>query len=170
MPQNQKKELMRDTQIRFIAVFTFIIFLWALIFLVISYNSVLYLRAQLPAIEDRITLEFETERASTAGIIKAEIDELNEVLLTIDKIRQKDQLNFPQIFRMLGSVAPEGANLTNIAFQDGIVNLRGHAETRADVLLFKENLENEESFYNVISPLSNIVKESDIDFNFSFSL
>ena len=170
LPQKQKEELVRDTKVRFIKVLFSVVYLWAIIVLVISYNSVLYLNAQTPAIEERIERELQTEKSSMAQSIESEINELNSTLLNIDKTRKQESFNFPYILRVVGSVIPEGVVLKSIIFQNGAMNLRGHADTRAGVLLLKENLENAEEFHDVISPLSNIVKEENIDFNFSFSL
>lgn len=170
LPQEKKKYLIHELIFRFVIVVFFIVYLWSVIFLVISYNSALYLNAQMPALEERIDIERKAEKSSEAANIEEEIKELNEILQTIEKVRQKESFNFPQILRVIGSLVPNGVIMNSITFQGGTINLKGHADSRQGVLLLKENLEKEESFQNVVSPLSNIVKEKDIDFNFSFSL
>lgn len=170
LPQYQKDIIQWDILRRFIFVFLGIVFFWAMIFLVLAYNSVLYLEAQIPAVEARLRAEQETQKANIVMEVESDIKDLNEVLLTIDKIRKKESFNFPYILRVLGSMAPEGVVFRTITFRGKDIDIQGHAEGRAGVLALNKNLQEQSIFTNIVSPLSNIVKEQDINFTFNFSI
>ena len=170
LPPKQKDVVQRDVFNRFLFMFLGIAFLWAMVFLVLAYNSVLYLELQIPAIQERLRAEQETQKANSVMKVESDIKDLNEVLLTIDKIRKKESFNFPYILRVLGRMAPEGVVFRTITFRGEDIGIQGHAERRAGVLTLKKNLEEEPIFTNIVSPLSNIIKEQDIDFTFNFSI
>ena len=102
--------------------------------------------------------------------VESDIEDLNDILLTIDKIRKKESFNFPYILRVLGRMAPEGVVFRTITFRGENIGIQGHAEGREGVLALKKNLEEEPLFTNIFSPLSNIVKERDINFTFNFAI
>lgn len=166
----QKGEIQTDIFKRFLFVFSGIFLLWAATFVALAYNTALYLELQIPSIEERLQAEQETQRANIVQEVEGDIRELNDTLLTIEEIREKGSFNFPYILRVLGRMVPEGTTLRSITFQGKNMIIQGHADERQGVLTLKENLEKESIFTNVLSPLSNIVKERDIDFSFNFSI
>ena len=170
LSHKQKDVIRKDVFSRLLFVFLGIVFLSAMVFLVLAYNSVLYLELQIPAIEERLRIEQETQKANIVMEVESDIEDLNDILLTIDKIRKKESFNFPYILRVLGRMAPEGVVFRTITFRGENIGIQGHAEGRAGVLALKKNLEEEPLFTNIFSPLSNIVKERDINFTFNFAI
>lgn len=170
LSRRQKDAVMKDVASRFFGVLLALFSFWTLVFLVISYNSVLYLDMQIPSIEERIKQEGVTSKSNIVKTVEEEINTLNKILVRIDRIRKEKLFNFPHILRVIGDIMPEGLELQSISFQGEIISIRGHADKRAGVIELKERLEKEPVFHDVTSPLSNIIKEEDIDFNFSFSL
>lgn len=170
LPQQQKDAIYKDILVRVFSVALLVVSFWALIFIVLAYNTALYLNLQMPAIEERLKMERETQKANIVQSVEGGINKLNETLLSIDKIRKKETFNFPYILRLAGETVPKGANLRSITFQNEMMTISGYADERVQVLKLKENLEKESTFKNLISPLSNIVKERDINFTFTFSL
>ena len=170
LSHKQKDVIRKDVFSRLLFVFLGIVFLSAMVFLVLAYNSVLYLELQIPAIEERLRIEQETQKANIVMEVESDIEDLNDILLTIDKIRKKESFNFPYILRVLGRMAPEGVVFRTITFRGENIGIQGHAEGREGVLALKKNLEEEPLFTNIFSPLSNIVKERDINFTFNFAI
>lgn len=170
LPPYQKEEVQRNIRARALFVALGIISFWAVMFLVLLYNSLLYLDLQMPAITERLEAEENTQKTNVVHGIEEEIDLLNDTLAKIDAIREKKTFNFPYILRVAGSIVPEGAVLKDIVFSEGSIAIAGHADLRSQVLKIKENLEKEEIFQDVNSPLSNVVKEGDITFSFKFSI
>jgi hypothetical protein len=170
LPPYQKKAIEAEIITKFSVVVLGIVGFLALFFLVLLYNSFLYINLQTPSLERRLEMEKATQKANTLESVEGEIARLNDVLLRIAKIRSRGSLNFPYILRLIGNIVPAGAELRSIVFQKENISISGHADERAQVLTIKEKLEKEEIFTNVNSPLSNIVKERDINFNFTFTI
>ena len=170
LPLQQKDAIYKDVLARFFSVALLIVAFWILIFFVLAYNAVFYLNLQIPAIEERLNAESETQKANIVQSVENDISELNEALLRIEIIRKKEAFNFPYILRLVGGAVPGGANLRNITFQSEMMTISGHADERAQVLELEDMLKQEPIFKDLDSPLSNIVKERDINFTFSFSL
>ena len=62
--------------------------------------------------------------------------------------------------------AGEGISVTSFLIRkDGTMALSGHATTRAQLLRFEETLRASDRFHEITFPLSNIVRERDIEFS-----
>lgn len=60
----------------------------------------------------------------------------------------------------------EGIRVTSLIIRkDGTMGLSGHAATRAELLDFEERLRASDRFHEITFPLSNIVRERDIEFS-----
>jgi hypothetical protein len=170
LPPYQREIIRGEIMTRLLFVALGIMSFLALIFLILMYNALLYVNLQTPAVVGRVAAEQGTQKSNLVELVEKDINELNGALLSIDKIRKKESFNFPYILRVIGAAVPEGAKMTNITYREGSIVISGHADQRSEVLKLKENLEKEKVFKNINSPLSNIIKEQDINFNFSFSL
>jgi len=170
LPPQEREKIHADTMTRLFFVAGGILVFWAGIFLVLLYNSILFLNLQIPAIEAQLQAEQSTQKATVVQDVESEIGELNEVLVKIEKIRQRKNFNFPYILRVIGSVVPEGSELRSITFQRGNMAIQGHADERTKVLEIESKLKEADVFKDVNSPLSNIVKERDVSFIFNFSI
>ncbi len=170
LPPYQREIIREAITTRFLFVALGIMSFLALIFLVLMYNVLLYINLQTPAVIGRLATEQGTQKANQVALVERDINELNSALINIDKIRKKESFNFPYILRVIGSVMPKGTKMKSITYQGGNIAISGHADERPQVLKLKENLEKEKVFKNINSPLSNIIKERDINFSFSFSL
>lgn len=170
LPPYQREIIQKEIIARLLFVALGIMSFFALIFLVLMYNVLLYINLQTPAVITRLAAEQGTQKANMVELVEKDINELNSALVSIDKIRKKEAFNFPYILRVIGAVMPQGAKVKSITYQSGNLVISGHADERPQVLKLKENLEKEKVFKNINSPLSNIIKERDINFNFSFSI
>ena len=90
LPPQQKSEIQKDIFKRFLFVFSGIFLVWAATFLVLAYNTALYLELQIPSIEERLRAEQETQKANTVQEVEGDIGELNDALLKIEKVRKKE--------------------------------------------------------------------------------
>lgn len=169
LPQHQKDAIHKDVLIRFLFVFLGVIFFWALIFLVLSYNTVIYLNAQTPALEERIEQESLSETSKTLAILEEDINGLNEVLGQIKKIRSKEGVSLLQVLRKIGEFVPVGVSFTTISIQGGSMTIIGHAATRDQALILKGNLE-KDSICGSLSSSPSIFKEKNINFIFVCTL
>lgn len=137
---------------------------FAAIFLVFTYNIVLYLTVQLPSLEERLAQESKTEASKVLLTVEEEFNELNRVLVQIEKVRAMRSPDVSATLRTMGNLVPAGVKFRSISFQGEVLNIAGHAETRTQALILKENLEKSSICVNLRSPI--LVKEKDVDFTF----
>jgi Tfp pilus assembly protein PilN len=80
----------------------------------------------------------------------------------------KKQKKYWDIIYEINSTVPNDVVLTNfMVSEEGIVSLKGLAYTRDDFLAFKAGLEESELLTNLKSPISNLVMDKDVNFEFT---
>ncbi|MBI4709363.1 MAG: PilN domain-containing protein, partial [Candidatus Portnoybacteria bacterium] len=77
---------------------------------------------------------------------------------------------YSSMIEELASLASGGIKFKELSFNKNEVSLEGLALTRAELLAFKEALEESPDFESVESPLSNLLKQNNIDFSFIFKV
>lgn len=83
---------------------------------------------------------------------------------------EKDQLYWSKLLVKLSQIIFPGISLDSLSTSDYTVTLRGKADNRDDLILFKEKLENETCFSDINLPLSNLVNKDNIEFQISFKV
>lgn len=84
---------------------------------------------------------------------------------------QKNHKYYSKFLIELTGLMPEGVRLENISVdKDGRVTLAGFGQTRDQVLSLKENLERSGFAEDVFSPLSNLTRQTEINFYFKLKL
>lgn len=96
------------------------------------------------------------------------IKKINIELIIIDEI-QKDYLALSPILTSLAQITPNNTQINSFTFNKNVNHflIRGWAEKRADLLKFENNLKNSDFFTEIESPLSNLLKQENINFEFS---
>ena len=127
--------------------------------------------------QNRGILELTTSQHQATESIKAReiinrIQRINAMLgrfeTSFSAPRQSAVVSIEQIVR----IAPAGITLSFLSFEkeSGHIDIRGHADTRNDLLEFVSALRNHSSFDTIESPVENILHENDISFTLSFSV
>jgi hypothetical protein len=168
LPQSQKEAIKKDVFSRFLLVVEGISALLGLIFLVLIYNVTLYINIQTPIFEERLQQERLTETSQIYEMVKEEINELNSTLVKIQKVNDISKFNFPEILRNIGKYAPQGVRFNTMSFSGEALLIVGHADTRDQALVFKQNLEKNSICGSLASPV--IVRELDVTFTFNCKL
>lgn len=94
---------------------------------------------------------------------------INQRIERIDQI-QKKQIYWSQILEKLAQITPNGVRLESLETSDNQVQMSGYAQTRDLIVSFQQILQQESQFIEIDSPLSNFVKQKDLDFYFSFKI
>ena len=90
-------------------------------------------------------------------------------LLSFDKLQiQGKQYSF--YWQKLTESAISGITLKHVLINDTKVVIEGRAATREILLSFKDALKNSAYFQNLNIPLSNFLKQNNIDFSLTFEL
>lgn len=93
--------------------------------------------------------------------------EIIDAFLTRISDLQSDFVSWSEVFEEISLATPDGIVLNAVQLNvDGKVFIRGVAASRDDVLSFQSRLDDFEFFTPIKAPLANILKKTDIDFDF----
>ena len=100
-----------------------------------------------------------------------QIKNINHSLTTISDI-QDNYYNFSMLLDEIMRLVPDNVILTSIKINKAGLNIifNGRALNRDQLLIFKEGLEDSESFTDIVLPISNILKKDNIDFEITATL
>lgn len=107
----------------------------------------------------------------------SDISNLNNKIKIINKI-QNDYSPIAEILSLFIKVVPDNIFISNLKLEKDtsekdylwLVKINGKAKTRDDLMRFQSNLERTDGFSEVEFPISNLLKRSDIDFQFTAKL
>ncbi len=101
---------------------------------------------------------------------QAAVADLNKYLEKIASI-QKNQKSYSVLLISLSNLVPSGIRLNTLAIdRSDEISLNGYAQRRELILAFKDSLEKSNLFTDIENPLSNLIKQTDINFYFKFKL
>lgn len=110
-----------------------------------------------------------TSTSEEYSTMTEEIKNINEYLKRIDGLVKRDATWSP-VLAMVTQLVPRGTELDSIRLsKDGKLLLSGVASDRADVLLLRQRLIDTNQFKNVSSPLSNILQQKNVKFDFEMT-
>lgn len=169
LPPKEKENLKLTKINRLIIFYSGIIFVLLLIFIILISSTLLFLTIQLKVIEKLVALEEKSPFSLATKNKEKEITLVNQKLKMIDKI-QSDHQKYSIILEDLAKMIPPGAQLSSFSFdnQTKKASLLGYALERNSLLVLKESLEKFPKFTALESPISNLLKQKDINFRFSF--
>lgn len=150
-------------------VFAYVQTMLLIVFLVVAFSSgtLLALRMMLKGTYDDLA------RRSVGGVdeskaITTEIKKINDYLKRVDGIQTR-YVAWSSVLELLTRQVPEGMQITSLnVMKDGKILLSGIARQRNDVLTFQSRLEQSGEFTDVKSPISNILQQRDVKFDFEF--
>lgn len=145
------------------------IFVFISVFLNITLLAPLFLnfKIQENELKKRLDLSQKNLSAIDSKETTSFIKEINE------KISILDFSNIPtksELVKKIISLKPEPVRLNNISISQTDVIIKGKADRRTDFVNFVDSLKMEKTFQKVDSPVSNLVKEKDIEFSLTISL
>lgn len=164
LPQEKKAVWLEETRrlVVFFACLAVVGLIAASSLLLPSYFPVVIQRQGL---EKSLLLE---EQAAEHFQVKKTLMALREVLAEINilKTQAAAPANASEILEQF--LTPAGGGITIVFFgikSDGETVLNGLAATRRDLLQFEKTLRDSNKFENITSPLSNIIRETNINFS-----
>ncbi|MEY4723820.1 MAG: hypothetical protein RLZZ324_1333 [Candidatus Parcubacteria bacterium] len=120
----------------------------------------------------RMQSDLTTRGASNSNEFKevgAEIAAMNGYLKRLDGLRSSS-VRWSQVISGVTALVPPGMTLDRIAIDpQGNISLSGMAAERSSVLLLEKRLRESPSYKNVNAPLSNILTQKDVKFEFSMT-
>lgn len=147
--------------VRFFAIAAALIFVAASALLSPSYLPIIITTRDF---ERRFSMEEETARTLQSAETIGEAKQLKRRLQSLKERFSAPPKASPLLSQFLGEL-PSGIIVSSFALKkDGEVSMRGEAETRRGLLEFEQILRESEKFEAISSPLSNIIRETDINF------
>ena len=100
--------------------------------------------------------------------IEEKIKQTNQIVKQVC-LKQEEMILWTPILEKMAKLVPSGFYLTNFSYQttNNQIALNGWANQRENLLDFQESLEEDSFFEEVEAPLSNLIKQKDIDFSFT---
>lgn len=168
----EEKEILRWERInRLIIFYGGIFFIILVIFVLLLFINLIFLNIQLKAIERLVIVEEKSASAQTIKELKEEIATFNQKLEILDQIQSKTK-GYSIILEDLAKIIPSGVRLYSFSFDSKTkkIAIEGYAPERNQVISLKESLEKSSEFNSIESPISNLLKQKDINFRFSFTI
>lgn len=167
IPPYRKTEIEQSAKLRKILSWETEIFAIVLIFfgLVLSLNYILQFNL------DAVTSASENQRGNDGyeRIYQYDNDfKAINVKVSLDESLQKDQLYWSETLRKLNETMPDKVVIVKMASNNYKFFLAGVADTRDDLIAFKDRLSQENCFINVNLPLSNLVEKNNVAFQLDF--
>jgi len=170
LPQEEKKEL-ELIKISFkLRTFVFCFLISFLIFIIFLSSTLLCISILLRTQKELVEVRQNDKR--TQYLLEME-NKIKEINLGMERIVQKQGELFlwTPLLEELAKTVPQGAILTGISYSPSSqrVSLSGVAASRAEVLFFQEALEKNRYCFDLEAPLSNLLKQKEVNFTFTFN-
>lgn len=161
LPPKEKKRLKTALTMTFVQSLTTFVLLMS----VLITGTLISLRYVMQDTVNDLTRK-STESLDEHEAISQYIQNINDFIKRTDEIHS-EFTDWSAVLEMLGHSAPDGLVFDTVSVDtDSHVVIEGEAESRDDVLRMKTLLKQTPEFVNIQSPLSNILKKEDAQFQF----
>ena len=177
LPRQNKEELSQEANWKIVMILGIDILAIFICLSLILYTINIFVSGEINSqkiIYEQRKKEFETPQMQT---LQQSLITFNETLSLLDSFYQ-GRFKATKILEEISKTTPSGIYLTNLSISPKTVEekkaecvLAGFSPTREDLILFKENLEREETiFEEVYFPPANWLKPTDINFTINFKI
>lgn len=171
LPPEQKKEYKMELNRRLIVFYSIGLLTIIGIFIGLLFSITVYLDIQNDALNQQIIILETAPKAKEIRGLELAIKDFSNLLSKARTIKAS-LYAFHPFFRDINSIMPQGVyvNTLSVDRQTQKASLTGFAPTRAEVIGFKDGLGKLPWVKLVDSPLSNLIKERNINFSFTIDL
>ncbi|MBU1290026.1 hypothetical protein KJ756_02165 [Patescibacteria group bacterium] len=165
----EKKEAQLTNFIHWLAFLVVPISAFLIVFILFLLGSFFSLSIMLKAQDEAIVLQRSDSRTQELLKIEERIQKTNKILDQI-YLKQNKMVSWTLALIEISEIMPDAARLNNFSYRksDNTLNLIGWAAERKDILSLEESLKESSLFDQVNSPLSNLIKQENVDFSFTF--
>jgi type IV pilus assembly protein PilN len=168
LPPQDKKELELADLNRLTVCLVVYLAIFLIIFISLLLTTFFSLSILLKAQDELIEIRKQDTRIQRLITIEEKIKQANQQLSQVYQ-KQKGLITWTPVFEEIAKITPQGIYLTNFSFQatNNQINLNGWANKREELLSFQKSLEESSHFIEIEAPLSNLLKQTDINFSFT---
>lgn len=178
LPTEEKEQIKQEENWRLVLNLgiSALVFLISLSLILLSVK--IYVVSQLESQKVLFASEEKAFQATELCDFRTKIQGVNQILLTLESFYQ-DQVNSADIFQKIQRILPQGIHLDTFSYkfigdlqdEDGYkarISLSGVALTQEALFKFKEDLDADKNFGDVVFPISSWMKFENIDFSIRF--
>lgn len=171
LPQQEKNKLLQQKKVKVVLILAILLFITSVFTGVLLFAVKIYGLGELQAQKFLITKESQSSENPQAKELEENVSRANAAFAKLNNFYQR-QSDIAGFLEKISNLLPPDVYLTNFSYQKdkSQVILRGESKTRDLLLQFKKSLEGEEKIKDLYSPISNLIKNTDIEFYFSFVL
>jgi len=171
LPPQEKKKIALANFNHLLACLVFYLVIISAIFIILLLSVYFFLSIILNAQTDLIKFRQGGQKIQYLMTIEEKIKQADQQLEQIyDK--QKKFIFWTPLFEEFSRIVPSGIYLNNFSYRlsDNRIILSGRANKREQLLDLQKRLEESSSFNKVEAPLSNLIKQTGINFSFTLYL
>lgn len=169
LPPKEKEIFVGQKKLRRILSFGTASLFFIFVFLVLLGSVWLYLFVQFNSFEAISQAAYASPQSQAFLQFKKEVDEANSELKYYNQIQQGTK-NYSAALEEMARLASDGIKFSSISIDTNKVVTSGEAATRDNLVSFKDRLAASSYFVNLNAPLSNFLKQANINFSFSFGI
>lgn len=168
IPEERKKIIGKERVGRFVLVLGIFLFLLLIFSIILSIPPVIYLNSQQKEIKRTIEAFEAGSIFKEIRNIEKEIQEFNQKLILFQN-NQNNVLNPSFFLAKILEQKPDSLKIETMSFNKlnkiPKITIRGRSFSRSELLKFIGDLNGVPSIKNVYSPIANILREKDVEFN-----
>jgi len=174
LPKEQKKALKHEYEIRLFSVICLAVAILGIFATILILPSYFFSNSKEVLVEKSLEdFNRDNPEIKVADLDKVYTD-INSKLKTLDSSWPNDIL-IDETFKDLLSTVPKGITVTQFLYNENadggkLFEIHGQASDREVLQSFKTVLEQDARFKDIVLPISNFVKKTNIDFVLSFAL
>jgi len=167
----QEKELLRLAQIqRWIILYGSAILLSSLIFIFLLSVIWFSLFIELKSLDASLSIAKQSSQGQDLKAQQGLVEELNAQIERISRF-QKTHKTYSAILISLANMLPSDVKIIGLTInKQNKMSINGFAQRREGVLALQKSLKNSAIFTDVSGPLSNLTKQTNINFSFTMTI
>ena len=171
LPSQEKKELKTAEMNQWFILFGGWLFFFLIIFILLCLSVYFYLSILVRAQNDLMEAQERHNKTQELAQFEKQIQEANQSVSQVYGL-QKGLKSLTPVLEELVGLAPEGVSLTDFSYEKSFsrIELNGRALLREQFLIFQKKIEESPDFTDIDSPISNLLKQKDVDFVLSFKI
>jgi hypothetical protein len=169
IPPYKKDAITRGKRLRMVVRIELAIIFFMLMLFAYLYGIIHLLDYNLNAVSGNAGASGEKSKYEEIARYDSKFKDINAKTIQIEKIK-KDQFYWSGLFVNLSQSILSGISIENVATKEYAVFLVGKADSRDNLIAFKEKLGKNSCFSNVNLPLSDLVSKGNIDFQMDLEI
>ncbi|MBU1148885.1 PilN domain-containing protein [Patescibacteria group bacterium] len=169
LPPSKKTLLKRQktlAKVQSLIIYTIIILFFALVFL---RGNLYIIKEEIDSLETRIESANQISQSTQGLSLDQEISTFNSLIKNTYNY-QNDFLKWSLVLDELADSVPQGISFSylNLSKESLSVEIRGKANTRDNLVNFKNLLENNPNYSDINIPITSFLTKTDLDFKITF--